>query len=274
MGYIEIDDEAYQDLLMAIMGRYSYDFSGYSRASMNRRISRFMINKNLETVSELKFRILADTGYFESFLEEVTVNVTEMFRDPSFYLSLRKNVVPYLKTYPYVRVWDAGCSTGEETYSLAMLLKEESVLTKSRIYATDINGKVLQTAKEGIYPISCMKEYSRNYLEAGGLFSLSDYYHARYNRAIMDSELSKNFLFSIHNLVHDGSFNEFNLILCRNVLIYFQKELQEKVLELFMDSLPVFGFLALGNKESLRFSKIEKYFQVIDQKEKIYRRIN
>ncbi|MCR6638602.1 MAG: protein-glutamate O-methyltransferase CheR [Sporocytophaga sp.] len=274
MGFIEIGDEEYQDLLTGILQHYSYDFAGYSKASMKRRISRFLINKNLETLRELKFKILADTEYFEFFLEEVTVNVTEMFRDPSFYLSLRKNVVPYLKTYPYVRIWDAGCSTGEETYSLAMLLKEEAILTKSRIYATDINGKVLQTAKEGIYPISCMQEYSRNYLRAGGLYSLSDYYHAKYNRAIMDAELSKNFLFSIHNLVHDGSFNEFNLIVCRNVLIYFQKELQEKVLELFMDSLPVFGFLALGNKESLRFSKIEKYFQVIDHKEKIYRRIN
>lgn len=233
-----------------------------------------MIHNNIPTIQELKNNIEADEGYFEQFLLELTVNVTEMFRDPDFYKALRTKVVPHLKTYPHIRIWDAGCSTGEETYSLSILLKEEQLSTRSKIYATDINQKVLGKAKEGIYPISYMKDYSRNYLNAGGHTSLSDYYHARYNNAIMDDALKRNFIFSAHNLANDGPFNEFNLIVCRNVLIYFQKELQEKVIELFLQSLPVFGYLALGNKESLTVSMHRKHFEIIDSKEKIYRRIS
>lgn len=270
---ISIRDEEYDELLNALKQHYRFDFTGYSRASMFRRITRYMLNHHVKSMEQLQTALLHDGDAFEIFLQEITVNVTEMFRDPSFYAALRNKVVPSLKTYSHIRLWDAGCSTGEETYSLGILLHEESLLKRTRIYATDLNQKVLMAAKEGIYPLGYMKDYSRNYLNAGGRYSLSDYYHAQYNMAIMDSALSRNFLFSVHNLAHDASFNEFNLIVCRNVLIYFKKELQEKVFELFLDSLPVFGFLALGNKESLRFSKIEKHFEVIDQKEKIFRRV-
>lgn len=232
-----------------------------------------MISKNIGTIDQLGEKVLEDKVFFGLFLMELTVNVTEMFRDPSFFKALRGKVMPYLKTYPNIRIWDAGCSTGEETYSLAILLKEENYLHKARIYATDINSRVLASAKEGIFALDVMKDYSRNYLSSGGKGSLSDYYHAKYNSAIFNEDLSKNFVFSVHNLAMDGSFNEFNLIVCRNVLIYFQKELQEKVLELFLQSLPVYGYLALGSKESIRFSRIEKYFEVVDAKERIFRRI-
>ena len=264
----------YDDFLRSLKLKSGFDFSEYTKASMHRRISRFMINHHIKALEELENFIYGDAALFERFVEDLTVNVTEMFRDPSFYQALRSKVVPYLKTYPHIRVWDAGCSTGEETYSLSIMLHEEGLLKKSRIYATDINHKVLLSAKEGIYPISYMKEYSRNYLNAGGKHSLSEYYHAQYNSAIMDAALRTNVLFSAHNLAQDGSFNEFNLIVCRNVLIYFNKDLQERVLALFMESLPIFGFLVLGSKESLRFSKVEKYFEVIDLKEKIFRRIS
>lgn len=273
MIFLDLPDNEYFRLLNMIRNKYDYDFSKYSKASMLRRISRFIINKNIRDLGELNEKVFKDKSFFETFLQEITVNVTEMFRDPSFYLALRSKVVPYLKTYPSLKLWDAGCSTGEETYSLAILLKEETLFNKTRIYATDINQKVLNTAKDGIYPIAYMKDYSRNYLNAGGHGSLSDYYFANYNNAILNNELSRNLVFSIHNLAQDGSFNEFNLIVCRNVLIYFQKELQEKVLGLFLESLPMFGFLALGNKESIRFTKIQNHFEVIDDKEKIYRRI-
>lgn len=273
MVIIDIPDNKYLAFLNEIKIVYGYAFEQYSKASMYRRISRFMISKNIGTIDLLKEKVLEDKSFFEIFLLELTVNVTEMFRDPSFFKALRTKVMPYLKTYPNIRIWDAGCSTGEETYSLAILLKEENYLHKARIYATDINNKVLASAKEGIYALDVMKDYSRNYLSSGGKGSLSDYYHAKYNSAIFNEDLNKNFVFSVHNLAMDGSFNEFNLIVCRNVLIYFQKELQEKVLELFLQSLPVYGYMALGSKESIRFSRIEKYFEVIDAKEKIFRRI-
>lgn len=273
MVSIDIPEEQYTTLIREMKVGYGYDFTHYSRASMFRRINRFLIAKHLKGVEELIQKVATDKFFFEGFLLELTVNVTEMFRDPSFYKSLRTKVLPYLKTYPNIRIWDAGCSSGEETYSLSILLKEENYLHKSRIYATDINHRVLEVAKEGIYPISLMKDYSRNYLNAGGKGSLSEYYHAKYNSAIFNDELSKNFVFSVHNLAMDSSFNEFNLIVCRNVLIYFQRELQERVLELFKDSLPIYGYLALGNKESIRFSHIEKNFEVVDAKERIFRRI-
>jgi chemotaxis protein methyltransferase CheR len=270
---LDIPEDQYALLLREVRIVYGYSFEHYSKASMYRRISRFLIAKNIETMEELRKRISSDKAFFDLFLSELTVNVTEMFRDPSFFKALRTKVFPFLKTYPSLRIWDAGCSTGEETYSLAISLKEESYLHKSRIYATDINYKVLDVAKEGLYPLTYMKDYSRNYLSAGGKGSLSDYYHAKYNSAIFDQELRKNFVFSVHNLAMDSSFNEFNLIVCRNVLIYFQKQLQEKVLELFKESLPIYGYLALGSKESIRFSAIEKCFEVVDAHEKIFRRI-
>ncbi len=271
---LELDDDEYLDLLLFIKGMYGFDFTLYSIASFQRRIRRYMANMKMSAVEELKRYLEIDQFHFNNFLLEITVNVTEMFRDPGFFKELRAKVIPQLDTYPHVRVWDAGCSTGEEVYSLAILFKEEGILKKTRIYATDINQKVINEAAEGIYPLSVMKDYSKNYINAGGHTSLSDYYFARYNNAIMNEQLKANVIYSTHNLVSDASFNEFNLIVCRNVLIYFQRDLQEKVIGMFLDSLPVFGYLVLGNKESLSTSRYRKNFEVIDSKEKIYRRIS
>lgn len=268
----EFAEQEVAHFLSQVNDKYGYDFTSYAKASLLRRISRFMIQRAIPSIGLLTKAVMEES-VFDAFLAELTVNVTEMFRDPTFYKALRSVVVPQLKTYPFIRIWDAGCSTGEETYSLAILLKEESAYQKTKIYATDINQKVLARALEGIYPIHYMKGYSRNYLHAGGKTSLSDYYHAKYNSAIMNESLKNNFVVSAHNLVSDGPFNEFNMIVCRNVLIYFQKELQEKVIELFLNSLPMFGYLALGSKESLAVSRFRKHFEVVDTKEKIYRRI-
>lgn len=269
----DVKESDLEDLLKNIMNRYGYDFSEYAKSSLIRRISRFMTNRQLDDLFDLNDLLLRDEGGFNDFLTEVTVNVTEMFRDPSFYKALRSKVIPKLHTYPHVKVWDAGCSSGEETYSLAILMKEEHLLHKTKIYATDINHKVLSNAKEGIYSLDYMSDYSRNYQKAGGIYSLSDYYLAKYNNAIMDSDLKRNLVFAAHNLVSDGSFNEFNLVVCRNVLIYFQKELQEKVFDLFLNSLCIYGFLVLGSKESLALSKHRSRFEIVDSKEKIYRKI-
>ncbi len=269
----DISEREYRQLIDTVKSVYGYDFSLYAQASMYRRLEKFLNSKNIEDVTHLVRRLELQPDLFKNFLEEITVNVTEMFRDPAFFKSIRSNVVPYLKTYPTVKIWDAGCSSGEEAYSLAILLHEEGLLNKTRIYATDINPKVIRTAANGIYPIDSIKYYSKNYLSAGGKFSLSDYYHAKYTNIVIHQNLAENILFSHHNLVSDGSFNVFNMVICRNVLIYFKRELQEQVLKLFLESLPVFGFLALGNKESLKFTAVESYFQVIDNREKIYQRI-
>jgi chemotaxis protein methyltransferase CheR len=270
---MNIEEKDLEPLLKGIIEVYGYDFSGYSSASLLRRTTRFLTNKNISSISELERKIYSSEAFFEVFLQELTVNVTELYRDPSFYKALRKEVLPNLSTYPHIKIWDAGCSTGEELYSLAILLKEENMYQRCRFYATDINQKVLHQAREGVYPISLMKDYSSNYFTAGGKKSLSDYYIAKYERAVFDEALKQNVIFSAHNLASDKSFNEFNLIVCRNVLIYFKKELQDRVIELFLDSLVMFGYLALGNKESLLLSKHQDRFEVIDRKEKIYRRI-
>ncbi|WMJ71844.1 protein-glutamate O-methyltransferase CheR [Cytophagaceae bacterium ABcell3] len=269
----EISENKLEELLSAISKKYGYDFINYSRASIIRRVSRFMEIKNIDTVIDLKDRIVSDEQFFASFIEELTVNVTEMFRDPAFYKSLRENVVPQLHTYPFLKIWNAGCSSGEEVYSLAIILEEEELYHKSKIYATDINQKVLAQAREGIYHISLLKDYTANYIRSGGRKSFSEYYTVKYNHAMFDSRLRKNVTFSVHNLVNDSSFNEFNLIMCRNVLIYFNKELQEQVIELFLNSLCMFGYLVLGNKETLTLSKFRDRFEVIDKEERIYRRI-
>jgi chemotaxis protein methyltransferase CheR len=239
---------------------YGYDFTEYSEASVKRRIQAFMDAHKMSSLKELGKMVLKDELAFEQFVQDITVNVTEMFRDPLFYKSLRKNVVKRLATYPFIKIWIAGCSTGEEVYSIAILLKEEGLLERSVIYATDINQKALQEAKEGISTIDYMKIYTENYLKAGGKNSFSDYYKAKYNSVLWDKSLRQNVVFSVHNLAMDKSFNEFQLILCRNVLIYFNQSLQNKVITLFHESLCVFGFLGLGNKESLLFSDKRKFF--------------
>jgi chemotaxis protein methyltransferase CheR len=260
------------DLLEKINTTYGIDFSQYSYSSLIRRISTFLTIKRIQTKEELINRIQHEKPLFESFLEHIAVPVTQMFRDPSYYKSLRELVTPQLATYAFTRVWSAGCSTGEEAYSLAILLDEEGV-KKYRIYATDINHKVLIRAKEGIYDSSTLAEYHKNYTDSGGSRNFSDYYVTNYNRVIFDNVLKKNITFALHNLATDKSFNEFNLIVCRNVLIYFNKDLQNKVIELFIDSLCMFGYLALGKNESLFLTKFNDCFELVDKAEKIYKRI-
>jgi chemotaxis protein methyltransferase CheR len=266
-----IRDEEVEILLTDMLDTYGYDFNDYSKASLKRRINRLFTLDSFPSFAEFRYRLRNDETYLKRFVEEITVNVTEMFRDPSFYETLRKEVLPVLATYPLIRIWHAGCSTGEEVYSMAILLQEADLLKKSLLYATDINPDVLERAKEGIFPLSQMKQYSENYLAAGGKKEFSSYYRSRYDRAKFDKQLSKKMIFATHNLVSDRSFNEFQLILCRNVMIYFDKELQDRVLHLFDQSLEPLGFLALGAKETLRFSSVApKYKQLA--KEKIWRK--
>jgi chemotaxis protein methyltransferase CheR len=262
-----------EDLIEEIRKRYGYDFSGYSRASMHRRIRRFIGNKNLTGVEDLVVFIFSNSDNFESFVQEITVNVTEMFRDPGFFLSLRKNVVPILSTYPHIKIWDAGCSTGEELYSLVILLEEEGLLNRCKIYATDINQKVLKQAREGIFTSTHIASYTSNYYASGGKREFSSYFRSNYGCFKFSSHLIKNVVFSPHNLATDFSFNEFHLIICRNVLIYFTKELQDRVFRLFDQSLVTLGYLGLGRKETLALAEITKKFELIDKDNRIYRKI-
>jgi chemotaxis protein methyltransferase CheR len=209
----------------------------------------------------------------EQLLLDLSINVTAMYRDPHFYVAFREKIIPLLRTYPFIRIWHAGCSTGEEVYSMAILLQEEGLYDRARIYATDINEVVLQRAKAGIFPLDRMKEYTDNYIKAGGRKSFSEYYTAKYDSALFNPGLTKNVVFSQHNLVTDRSFSEFNVILCRNVLIYFDKPLQSRVQSLFYDSLAMFGVLVLGSKETLKFSEYESCYEQVEPPEKIYRKI-
>lgn len=266
----------YEDLellLGDLCTRYGYDFTEYSRASLHRRVQRLFALDNFSGFAEFRYRLQHDNVYFRRFVEEITVNVTEMLRDPGFYRTLRSTILPVLATYPFIRIWHAGCSTGEEVYSMAILLKEAGLLQKSLLYGTDINPHVIEKARKGIFPVSQMQKYSENYIQSGGLQDFSSYYTANYHLAKFDSSLSGKMIFSTHNLVSDFSFNEFQLILCRNVLIYFERELQAKVFKLFDYSLENFGYLALGSKESLRFSPIAGRYRQVG-KEKIWRKIN
>ena len=222
--------------------------------------------------AKFRHRLQNDPLYFRRFVEEITVNVTEMLRDPSFYRTLRSTILPVLATYPFIRIWHAGCSTGEEVYSMAILLQEENLYHKSLLYATDINPGVIEKARKGVFPISQMKMYSGNYMAAGGKEAFSKYYTANYGYARFDERLKEKIIFATHNLVTDKSFNEFQLIVCRNVMIYFDKDLQETVLKLFDDSLESLGFLALGARETIRFSSIETRFRQVD-KERIWRKM-
>lgn len=267
-----IDNEQVELLLNDVLEVYGYDFLEYSHASIKRRISRLYGLDNFVSFAEFRYTVKSDKKYFKRFLEEITVNVTEMFRDPSFYKALRNDVLPALGTYPFIRIWVAGCSTGEEAYSLAILLKELNLLSKSLIYATDINPSVLEKAKKGMFPINYLKGYSENYLQSGGTKDFSSYYTANYSLAKFDETLSSKMIFSTHNLVSDRSFNEFQLILCRNVLIYFDKDLQHKVFQLFDSSLEKLGYLALGSKESLDFWPKAKGYKRI-RTEKIWRKL-
>ena len=259
-------------LLQSVKLKYGYDFSNYSKTHLKRRILHRLVLSGLNTISEMQNKILWDKDFFMMFLQDLSINVTEMFRDPEFYLKFRNKIIPNLSTYAHIKIWHAGCSTGEEVYSLAIILKEENILHKTQIYATDFNKSVLELAKQGIYSKKDMALYSRNYNDSGGKGQLSDYYTSKYGSVIFDKSLAKNIVFADHNLVTDGVFAEVHLIFCRNVLIYFNKTLQNRVLGLFNKSLTKRGILCLGTKESLKFTEYENNFEVLDKKNKIYKK--
>ena len=259
-------------LLEAVLKARGYDFRNYARASLERRIHTTRIKLDLETVSDLIPKLIHHDPSFAIFLGEMSVTVTEMFRNPSFFKTLREEIIPSLRAWPYLKIWCAGCATGEEAYSLAILLKEEDLFHRCQIYATDFNTRSLATAREGSFPLDKMKSYVENYHNSGGKKDFTDYYRAGNQSVLLDGELRENILFTQHNLVCDGSFGELNLILCRNVLIYFNQTLQNRVFDLFDQSLCHGGFLCLGSKESLNFSGLEKRYAPVNAEEKIFKK--
>ncbi|HLN94306.1 MAG TPA: protein-glutamate O-methyltransferase CheR [Flavobacterium sp.] len=267
-----IDDRELELLIQEVANYHGYDFSGYSRASLKRRVERILLLDGHRSFHDLLSRVRQDEVYLARLVEEVTVNVTEMFRDPGFYRLLRQHILPTLGTKPFLRIWHAGCSTGEEVYSMAIVLHELGLLDKTLLYATDLNAHVLEIAREGVFPLRTMVQYSENYRLAGGVSDFSDYYTANYGLAKFQESLSTRMVFSQHNLVSDGSFNEFDLILCRNVLIYFDKDLQDRALTLFDESLSRLGYLALGSKETIKFSPLKPRYEQF-QKEKIWKKL-
>jgi chemotaxis protein methyltransferase CheR len=270
----DVDEIELSLLLEGVYRRYGFDFREYAPASLRRRVWRRVHAEGLTTLSALQDRLLHDPSCMERLLLDLSINVTAMFRDPSFYLAFRQKVVPLLRTYPFTRIWVAGCSTGEEVYSLAILLHEEGVSDRARIYATDINESVLERARAGVFPLDKMREYTQNYIRAGGERAFSEYYLAKYDGAQFQRSLVDNVVFAQHNLVSDRSFNEFNVIVCRNVMIYFDRALQDRVHRLFYDSLVMFGVLALGAKESIRFSPHESAYEELDAAERLYKKVS
>ncbi len=270
-----VDLEAIEVHLLAqgIYQHYGFDFRDYSLPSLRRRLWKRVYAEGLATISALQDKVLHDPSCMERLLLDLSINTTAMFRDPSFYIAFRQEIVPLLRTYPFVRIWHAGCSTGEEVYSMAMLLQEEDLYERSRIYATDINEAVLQRAKDGIFPLNTMQENTANYIAAGGKGTFSEYYTARYDYALFRPSLRENVVFAQHNLVTDASFNHFNVIFCRNVLIYFNNQLQDRVQELFLNSMEMFGILGLGKKETIRYTAVADNYEDLDVEERLYRRI-
>jgi chemotaxis protein methyltransferase CheR len=269
---LELERLEIELLLEGIHRRYGFDFRDYAPASLRRRLRRRMDGEKVATVSALQDLLLHDPAVMERLLLDLSVNVTAMFRDPSFFVSLRQKVVPLLRTYPFSRIWVAGCSTGEEVYSLAIVLAEEGLADRVRIYATDINEAVIETAKLGVFPLEKMQDYTQNYIRAGGTRSFSEYYVARYDGALFARSLVDAAVFAQHNLVSDAAFNEFNVIVCRNVMIYFAEPLQRRVHSLFYESLATFGVLALGQKETIRFSPHAERYEELDAAERLYKK--
>ena len=259
-------------LLEAIYQRYGYDFRSYSQASIERRIRQFLSGNGYKNISEIIPKLLHDEKFLSNMIQYFSISVTEMFRDPFVYSAIRKQVVPFLKTYPHIKIWHAGCATGEEVYSLAIVLKEEGMLERTTIYATDFNDASLEKAKAGIFSADKIKEATHNYQYSDGTDSFSEYYHARYDAAAIDNSLKKRITFANHNLATDSVFVETHLIFCRNVLIYFNRDLQNRALGLFADSLVRGGFLCLGTKETLNFTAVSELFDAVDGKAKIYRK--
>jgi chemotaxis protein methyltransferase CheR len=259
-------------LLEGIFQRWGYDFRGYSRASLRRRVGEFMGREGLARIGDLTARVLHEEPLFQALVQQFSVPVTEMFRDPAVYLALRREVVPYLRTYPFIKVWHAGCATGEEVYSLAILLEEEGLYDRCTIYATDLNEAALDRARAGVYPVASVQEFTENYQRAGGLRSFGEWYQAGYDRVVLPASLRRNVTFARHNLATDHVFSEVHLVLCRNVLIYFDRALQDRAIGLFEESLVHDGFLCLGSKETLAFSARREAFCELDQACRIYRR--
>jgi len=270
----EIQNFEIEQLLEAILFRYGYDFRNYARASLERRVEERLALSSLECVSEMLPKILYDQEFFDLFLKDMSVTVTDMFRDPQVYLKIRETLFTHLRTYSRINIWHAGCATGEEVYSMAIMLEEEDLLKRTRIYATDYNNHSLEIAKKGIYPANKIKQYTSNYLSAGGKASFADYYQAKYESAKIKESLKRNITFANHNLVKDQVFAEMHLIMCRNVLIYFDRKLQDRVLSIFKESLIHRGFLVLGEKENLNFSCVKEAFETFAHKERVYRRAN
>ncbi|MBE7178265.1 MAG: protein-glutamate O-methyltransferase CheR [Mucilaginibacter polytrichastri] len=269
---VSVEDREVEFLIGDLLEYHGYDFSEYARASLKRRINRLYSLDKFASFTEFRYRIITDKEYLNRFVEQITVNVTEMFRDPHFFQTLRKEVLPVLATYPFIRIWHAGCSTGEEVFSMAILLKEFGLLNKTLLYATDINPEVVHSASTGIFPIRHMKTHTENYRLSGGAKDFSEYYIASGEHVLFDTELKKRMVFATHNLVTESSFNQFQLIMCRNVLIYFEKGLQSKVFKLFDQSLEKLGFLALGSRETLKFSPISPQFKQV-KTDKIWRKM-
>jgi len=259
-------------LLEAIYRRWGYDFRSYARASIERRTRLFLSKSESKTISEMISRVLRDEDFFSRLVRNFSISVTEMFRDPFVYRVIRSEVAPMLRTWPHVKAWVAGCATGEEVYSLAIVLKEEGVYDRSTIYATDFNDFSLEHAREGIYEIDKLQEATQNYQQAGGKASFADYYHARYDAAVLEPSLRERITFANHNLVTDGVFGEMQLVFCRNVLIYFNRELQNRALRLFTESLSHGGFLCLGTREDLQFTEVKDQYEAVDRKAKIFKK--
>lgn len=266
-------DPAIAALLETVNERTGLDFGDYAPSSLNRRIQRRVTAERVESVAALDTLIKAEPAALARLTEALTVPVTSMFRDPAFFREFRARVAPMLRTHPFLRLWVAGCSTGQEVYSLAIVLHEEGLYERSRIYATELQPTPLEQAASGIYPLATMREYTRNYQEAGGTADFSDYYSADASSAIVRPHLRENVVFAVHNLVSDRSFNEFHLIFCRNVMIYFNRTLQQRVHDLLYDSLAPWGYLGLGRSESVRFSPYEHRYEAVSERERLYRKI-
>lgn len=265
-------EELLSGFLEVVYNKYGYDFRQYSKAHLNRRIKNRMALAGIQNLAELKLSLINDETLGYHLINDLSITVTEMFRDPGFYRSIRENVIPVLKTHPFIKIWHAGCSTGEEAYSMSILLKEEGLIDRTTIYATDFNQNALNRARNGIYSCEQIKEYTSNYQLAGGKESFSDYYSSNYGNVIMNQLLKKNIVWANHNLVTDSVFAEVHMIMCRNVLIYFDKDLQNKVQNLFYDSLINGGILGLGSKEGLRYSDMfDKYIEM-DKKQRIFKK--
>jgi chemotaxis protein methyltransferase CheR len=267
-----VNDKALENLIEVLAEKYGYDYSNYARASLKRRVNRLMSIERFEGLDVLLERLKTDSGFLTHLVQSLTVNVTEMFRDPALFRTLRDEVLPVLATHPFIRIWHAGCATGEEVYSMAILLEEQGLLDKSLLYATDISPGAIEKFKSGIFPLSQMKQYSENYIRSGGRQDFSKYYTAQYDRAKFNERFKSKMIIATHNLVSDRSFNAFQLIICRNVLIYFDKVLQDRVLALFNESLDKLGYLVLGSKENIRFSGVAVNFQPLNATEKIWRK--